>query len=328
MRRPLVTIGIPVYKRLDLLPMALESVAAQDYPDIELIVSDNGLNGDTVPQIVAKCYRRPYVFRQNKEIVNLPAHYNQLVEGATGAYFIWMPDDDLLSPNYVSELVPILECEPDVSAVVARNEYIDMAGRTLRSSPKQAEDRITGEQLLERWTSLGYESFTAILARTAEIRACGGYPDFPGGTHCDDALLVKLALGRTIAFTDRCTYRLRIDESSAGWSMKCHSLAEDTRRYLAFLDSDPTIKAYGQRRPDRWSALRKSQVRMTWQTYYFRWAMLYRQRLAPLEWAKAGFALPFLPEYYRLVFRAVWQECKSTVLGRIKGMFSWALKTF
>ena len=48
----LATIGIPVYKRLNTLSNALQSVAAQDYPHIELIVSDNGTNGTKVRDIV------------------------------------------------------------------------------------------------------------------------------------------------------------------------------------------------------------------------------------------------------------------------------------
>ena len=61
----LVTIGIPIYKRLTTLPQALQSVASQDYPDIELIVSDNGENGNKVKEIVEQCYPRPFRFRQN-----------------------------------------------------------------------------------------------------------------------------------------------------------------------------------------------------------------------------------------------------------------------
>lgn len=41
----LVTIGIPIYRRLEYLPQVLKIVEEQDYPSIELLVSDNGMNG-------------------------------------------------------------------------------------------------------------------------------------------------------------------------------------------------------------------------------------------------------------------------------------------
>ena len=61
----LVTIALPIYKRLEYLPHVLGIVAAQDYPDIELLVSDNGMNGTRVREIVEASYPRPYRFRQN-----------------------------------------------------------------------------------------------------------------------------------------------------------------------------------------------------------------------------------------------------------------------
>ena len=63
--KPLVTIGIPIYKRLHFLPDVLRVVNSQDYPNIELIVSDNGVNNSKVPKLIAQYYSRPYKYRQN-----------------------------------------------------------------------------------------------------------------------------------------------------------------------------------------------------------------------------------------------------------------------
>ena len=47
-------IGIHVYKRLQFLPQAVQSGAAQDYENVELIVSDNGVNGSAIPELVGQ----------------------------------------------------------------------------------------------------------------------------------------------------------------------------------------------------------------------------------------------------------------------------------
>jgi len=318
---PLVTIGIPVYKRLSCLPRALQSVLKQDYPHIELLVSDNGLNGTAVRDLVDQHYPRPYVFRQNPAIVTLPAHYNQLVEVASGKYFIWMPDDDAISPNYVSTLVPLLEQDPTVAVAIARQEYVDASGCVLRVSPNYAPHAISGEQLITQWTRMGFESFTAILARTADIRACGGYPEFPGGTHCDDAVLVKLSLGCSIALTNACAYQLQQDETSVGWSLKCQVLAEDTRRFLKFLDTDPWLLAFAGRKPAQWTMLKNSLIKMTWETYYHRWDTLYKERLSLVPWVRAAFALPYIPSYYRAVRSSLWYGVKEKILRQAKAQF-------
>jgi len=323
---PLVTIGIPVYKRLSCLPRALQSVSKQDYPHIELLVSDNGLNGTAVRDLVNQYYARPYVFRQNSAIVTLSAHYNQLVAAASGKYFIWMPDDDAISPNYVSALVPTLEQDPTIAVAIARQEYVDASGCVLRASPNHAPHSISGEQLVMQWTGMGFESFTAILARTADIRACGGYPEFPGGTHCDDAVLIKLSLGRSIALTNACVYQLQQDETSVGWSLKCQVLAEDTRRFLKFLDTDPWVLAFAGREPAQWTMLKRSLVKMTWETYYHRWDTLYKERLSLMPWVRAAFALPYIPEYYQGVRSSLWYGVKEKFLRKAKSQLPWAYK--
>jgi glycosyltransferase involved in cell wall biosynthesis len=325
---PLVTIGIPVYKRLNCLPRALQSVLAQDYPNIELLVSDNGLNGNVVRDLVDRHYARPYVFRQNPAIVTLPAHYNQLVAVASGTYFIWMPDDDSIASNYVSTLVPILEQDQRLAVAIARQEYMDTAGRVLRVSPNHSPHSISGEQLVTQWTRLGFESFTAIFARTAEIRACGGYPEFPGGTHCDDAVLIKLALGRSIAFTNECAYQLQQDEASVGWSLKCQVLAEDTRRFLRFLDTDPWLRAFAEREGAQWTWLKYSLVKMTWETYYHRWDTLYKERLSLVPWVRAAFALPYIPDYYRAVRPSLWYGVREKLFRKSTAQLPWLHKLY
>ena len=52
----LVTIGLPMWKRLEFLPHILKIIEAQDYPSIELLVSDNGQNGVKIREIVSACY--------------------------------------------------------------------------------------------------------------------------------------------------------------------------------------------------------------------------------------------------------------------------------
>lgn len=324
---PLVTIAIPVYKRLSCLPRALRSVAAQDYPHIELMVSDNGPNGTVVRDLVAQHYTRPYVFRQNSATVPIPVHYNQLVQAGAGKYFIWMPDDDTMNPNYVSELVPILEQDPQIAVAMARQEYVDSSRRVLRTSPNRAPHCMSGEQFILEWTRTGYESYTAILARTSEIRACGGYLEgCRGGTHVDDALLVKLVLGRSVAFTTACSYQLQQDEASVGWSLKMEILADDTRKFLRFLDSDPWVLAFARQEPVQWSAMKHSLVTMTWETYYYRWDTLYRNRLSFVPWVKAAFALPYLPEYYRAVGSSLQGRVRAKVYMGVKRLFPWAYK--
>lgn len=315
----LVTIGVPVYRRLNYLPGVLNAVARQDYADIELIVSDNGQNGTTVRDIVAEHYPRPYRLRQTDVTVDLPTHHHQVLAEATGEYFVWLADDDLIGDTFVSELVPLLERDPGVTVAIARQEVIDTQGMVLRRSSDQVPHRLAGDDFIESWTAYGYENYSTVLARTRDVRRCGGYGDFPSGTASDDALLIKLCLMGAVAFSTRCTFQYRWHESSYGFSMKPERLAADIRLFLTFLDTDPMIAAYASRCPERWARMKREHVRMMCGAYLERWKAMYRGRLSTLEWVRAAFAMPPIPTYYRALSAELWKTLKTPVVGRLKG---------
>jgi hypothetical protein len=201
---------------------------------------------------------------------------------------------------------------------MAREEMVDEGGRFLRGSSDRIPEFMTGPDFIRSWTTYGFESYSTVLGRTSYIKEDGGHPDIPGGTHTDDAILIKLCLRGSVAISQRSCFRWRISPVSFGWSLKCASLAEDTRRFLYFLDHDPAILRYAQREPQQWRALKPVLVRLGWQTYLHRWIGMYRDGASFLQWVKGGFALPFIPEYYRRVRSAIWYDLRGRVILAVK----------
>ena len=318
----LVTIGIPVYKRLEYLPQALTAVHLQDYPNIELIVSDNGMNGSKVTDIVDKCYPRPYRFRQNPSSISVIAHFNQIIDEASGEYFVLLSDDDEISSSYISELVNILECNPRIIIAFSNQEVMDQYGNTLSVSNKYLPSVMTGEDFIRAWCfyKLGFANLLTNMSRTKDIKMCGGYPDFPRGIHSDDALPLKLCLNNHVAFSQRCTFRYRVYEASLGLSTDYQDLAEASKQFLKFLDADPKILEFASAQPDRWHQLKRYVIKLTWQTYFGRWKRGYRKTLPPLQWIRAAFVLPFIPAYYRAVISTFVSLQKSAALMRARGV--------
>src|SRR5687767_14831135 len=191
-----VTIAIPVYKRLQHLPGALRSVAAQDHPDLELIVSDNGANGSAVQALVTEHYQRPFRFRQNPVTVPLVTHLGQLLAEATGDYFVLLCDDDEIGSSFVAELSALLDAHPRAHVALARPETMDVDGGHIRRFDGIWPEHLSGEDFLRAWTvkRLRLMSTITLMARTATARACGGYADFPRGLFSDNLLLLKMCL--------------------------------------------------------------------------------------------------------------------------------------
>lgn len=318
--KTLVTIALPVYKRLKYLPGALQSAAAQDYSNIELIVSDNGQNGSTVREVADANYPRPYRFRQNTQTVSLTIHFNQLLAEARGEYFVMLADDDELSPRYVSELAGLLDRNPRASFGVGSQEILDEAGQVIRRTRVRLPQYLSGPTFFRaafHTYEYGFECFMTYLVRTAELRRFGGYPDTPMGNAADDAVLLKLCLDRDVALSDRCAFRYRVYDWSYGLSVPIQDLAEAIRRAIHMLDSDPDYKSFARTNPAEWAELKRYLTENKLGTYYFRWRDMYRGRMTRLQWLKAAFAFPYSRYYYSLVLSTLLNTAAHSVTDRL-----------
>src|SRR5579862_7896404 len=103
LRNPLVTVGIPTFNRLETLQRAVKSVLAQDYPNLELVISDNASTDGTLAwlQKIAAEDSRVRYFRQSSNL-GATANMNSVLRRARGSLCMLMGDDDWLEPSYVS----------------------------------------------------------------------------------------------------------------------------------------------------------------------------------------------------------------------------------
>lgn len=308
----LVTIAIPVYRRMKYLPGVLRSVAAQDYENIDILVSDNGCNGPELRDLIDSHLDRPWRMRRNPESVSICTHFNQVLDEAQGEYFVLLSDDDEISPAFVSSLVGVLDRNDHVDVALPRLEVIDENGdvRQRRNADTPPPEIMSGDGFLETWCGSAYNfvCFVTTMARTSKVRDTGGYPELEGGTSTDNAVLLKLSLNGSVGFVEDAVFRYRVYEASTGLALSPRQLATDLKHFLEYLDRDPFLIAFSGAEPERWSRIRQQLVEMTWRTYRSRWRHMYRNRLSTSEWVKAAFEMPFIPAYYRAVVGQLMQE--------------------
>jgi len=125
-RRPLVTIVTPTYNQAEFLAATLDSMLAQDYPNIEYLVLDDG-STDTTPDVLQRYNGRVRWERQAN--MGQSRTLNKGWAGARGEYLGYLSSDDLLAPNAISTLVRALEEHPDVPVVYCDFDLIDGQGR-------------------------------------------------------------------------------------------------------------------------------------------------------------------------------------------------------
>ncbi len=310
----LVTIAVPIYKRLQYIPSILKMVGEQDYPEVELLISDNGKNGSKVREMVEGHYSRPYRFRQNPETVQMVVHFNQLVNEARGEYFFLLLDDDEISPNFASELVVGMERHPTAKIGFSSQEVIDLSGKVLWRSKDPLPDVLSGPEFIRAtWQryEFGFKSLAAFFVRTQALRDIGGIIVFSGGTHDDDSMVVQMCLMGDVVLASKCVWRNRLYEESYGMSLPIGVLADATVEFFTFLRKDPIVRRYAAANPQEWAYLKDCLTQMAWKTYLYRWRDMYRGRLSYWRWLRAAFAMPLIPGYYRQASRMLLADTKK-----------------
>ena len=188
-------------------------------------------------ELVRQHYSREYTIRRNPHTVHISTHYNQLIDCASGEYFVLLADDDEISPTFVSKLLQRLDDHADAHVAIGRQEILDESGNVIRRSKGVLPDVMDGFEFMQAaWKDCRYryECFATTVARTESLRQNGGYPPFHRGTHNDDAVLVKLALQGPVVFSNECTFRWRVYPTSHGWSLPLRDLARDSSQFLGF----------------------------------------------------------------------------------------------
>jgi GT2 family glycosyltransferase len=111
---PLVSIGVPVYNGERLLRRTLESLLAQTYAHLEIIISDNASTDGTEAigrEFAARDTRVQYV-RNDRNIGAIP-NFLRTLALATGKYFTWTAADDVRPLQAIEACVTALEGAPD-----------------------------------------------------------------------------------------------------------------------------------------------------------------------------------------------------------------------
>lgn len=126
-REPRVSIVIPTKYRVDLLEKCLASLQSDtDYPDIEVIIVDNGCENDRFPAIVQRASRGLNLnILEDRGVFNFPRLVNAGVQKATGEIVLLLNDDvEAKDRTWLQRIVDSV-LKSDVGAVGARLLYPD-----------------------------------------------------------------------------------------------------------------------------------------------------------------------------------------------------------
>jgi hypothetical protein len=324
MFQPLVTVAVTTLNRVTYLQNTLASVLAQDYPNLEILVSDNGSRDETplLLQALANADSRVHL-RRNEVTVALHQHFTQCVTAARGKFFILLHDDDLINANFVSELVRVANRYPDVNVVTPASVTIDGRGAVLREFAKPAAEVFDGPSFVCDWLHRSRPQFladvTTVLFRTALLRYFGGYQELGGGRNVDNLIFLQCAVTSRVAFAARAVFYWRSHPCSYGSNATPVEIAESGRDFMRHLRSDPrTVMALAALAPPVRKRIHRGVAELTALEIL---VQMKRQDL-PFRWGTIGRLLTRRKDgiFLYLMLREYLREASPTVYYRLRDL--------
>lgn len=113
-KEPLVSIAIITYNQKEFLKECIESCLAQDYPNLEIVVADDGSTDGTHDLLNDYDIKHPgkFVLRLSKENQGITKNSNAAHFACSGEYVAWIGGDDLMLPGKITKQVEYMENNP------------------------------------------------------------------------------------------------------------------------------------------------------------------------------------------------------------------------
>lgn len=162
---PLVSILIPVFNHSDYIEECLDSVLNLDYPNIELVLCDDGSKDDSYEKVKNWLFknqsiRAKLLIQENQGVCKT---LNRLIKESSGEYISICASDDFLTPKGIQQRVTALEQNPTKLAVIGDAKLINQDSNMISESAMKylykanyhhLQDNLVSE-LIFQWSVVG-----------------------------------------------------------------------------------------------------------------------------------------------------------------------------
>jgi glycosyltransferase involved in cell wall biosynthesis len=109
---PLVSVVVTVYKRVQFLRGALQSVLRQTFRSFDIIVTDDSNNLE-IKSICDSFQQRQIHYRYNPSPLGVACNLRAAISETSGRYIAILNDDDLWEPDFLALLLAPLQDNPE-----------------------------------------------------------------------------------------------------------------------------------------------------------------------------------------------------------------------
>ena len=184
MNRGRVSVVLPTFDRAGLVRVAVDSVLAQTYEDIELIVVDDGSADETLSMLAA--YRDPRLRVLAREHSGILGRMNNAaLEIATGEFIALIDSDDVWLPGKIERQIRVLVESPDVGLVCSNAHVVNDRGDDLGYLYLPVDSGASGA-VLEQLLDANFVIRSSAVMRRTLVEDLHGFSEAPELRTTDD----------------------------------------------------------------------------------------------------------------------------------------------
>lgn len=202
----LVSIIVPVYRVEEYLRRCVDSILAQTYENLEIILVDDG-SPDGCPEIcdayAGEDHRVKVIHQKN---AGLSGARNAGIDEAKGEYLAFVDSDDYVAPDFIQAMYEALQ---KTGCAIGQCRFSYVQGEPLTNEDNHSLHIYRGESLMEQLYGPEEEATYFVVAWNKlyrrELFEQIRYPE--GRIHEDEATTYRLFHeGKKLAFLDRALY--------------------------------------------------------------------------------------------------------------------------
>lgn len=222
---PHVSVCIPAFNAAATIRQTLDSIIAQTYPALDIVVADNR-STDATAEIVRSLAGRVRYVRHDEAIDDLTdqpsyvacfSNWNFVLSQGTGDFLALYHSDDLYDPEIVAKCATLLQRRPEVAAVFTSLLTIGDAGVPTRRGVLGVPRELRGREILTYPEVLSgvmrhgnFLSTPSAMIRRQALLAAGPLDGARFRTSADLDLWLRLARQGAIAIIDQPLLRYRV----------------------------------------------------------------------------------------------------------------------
>ena len=243
---PLVSVLIPAYNRAAYITRTVDSVLAQTYPRIQLIVTDDGSSDGTLEILQSYAAKGQLTLLRHPGGQNRgqSASLNLALEHAHGEYISILDSDDMFAPRKLEVLVGFLERHPEFGLAYSNGFAVDESDNIHYEihTPDHKEENDPNRLLMDCYFLLPQNA----VVRRSVLTKAGKFEESFRSAQDHDMLLRIAEIAKLAYLPEHLFYYRRHDDSISA-----------KRQDLRWRTGFEILRRAAKRYPYRRSAIRK-----------------------------------------------------------------------